>query len=504
MISSYAQAVAALYGRINYERLGTEQYTAGDLKLERMAALLDLLGNPQRSIPVVHVAGTKGKGTTCSLVTAFLQQSGYRVGLYTSPHRERVEERLTVNQQLPEEATFTALVAELMDLLAAQPADHPTRSATFFECVNAIAWRHFQQQQVDLAVLEVGLGGRLDSTNLCAPLVTAITSISYDHTRILGNTLPLIAAEKAGIIKPGIPVVCGVEEPSARETIWRRAAELGAPLRQIDRDFRAEILAPWTATERVQTVRIETGLKLPEQPVSERQLSADLPAHSSAQMSAQTESRRARQFEVQLRYPGPVYARNAAIALACVQEIEQAFPCPTVAIEQAAANVELPLRFEILAEQPCLIADAAHNPASLRALLQTVQSVFPGRPVTVLLAVSRDKDYLACCREMAGVSRVIATCYRGNERSLSSEQLRETLAEVYVGELHHTEDPEIAWQLGQQLARPGEVILATGSLFFAAEMRQLLRHATPVSKTGQVTSGLPLETEPVLSSRSHL
>lgn len=451
MIASYAEAMAALYGRINYERLGCTQYSAQDLKLERMRRLLVALGNPHERLPVLHVAGTKGKGTVCLYLAALLQQAGYRVGLYTSPHMHRLEERFVVNGKPPREEQLIRLVQQLMDVVETLDRLDPTQSPTFFECVNALAWLHFQEQQVDLAVLEVGLGGRLDSTNVCRPLVTAITSISFDHTRILGHTLREIAGEKAGIFKPGVPAICGVTEEEPLLRIREQAERTGTPLRCLTQDFDVQVLSAWSPEHRQQTVEVRTN--------------------------------RGKQ-QVLLSRPGQVFAHNAAIALACLEELpSQGFPIPYGNGRSALAEVELPLRFEVLREEPLLIADCAHNPASLRALLQTTKNSFPGRPLTVLLAVSRDKDVAGLCQELAGCDKIIATQFQGNERALSAEQLHAELSSrglPHSGNLTWTATPAAALETATRLAQPGEILLATGSLFFAAEIRALIHNIHPL------------------------
>src|SRR5262245_48974556 len=243
-------ALQFLLGRINYEHSAAMPYGARAMRLDRMRHLLHELGNPQDRLPIVHIAGTKGKGSTAAITAAILTAAGYRTGLYHSPHLDRVEERLIVDGQTCPPAEFVELiqqvrpVAEAMDRLTSPPAEPaPTPppaggqclsySPTFFELTTAIALLHFVRRAVDAVVLEVGLGGRLDSTNVCRPRVTVITNISFDHTRQLGNTLAKIAREKAGIIKPGVPVVSGVLTDEPRWVIEQVAAAAGSPLRQL-------------------------------------------------------------------------------------------------------------------------------------------------------------------------------------------------------------------------------------------------------------------------------
>ena len=237
--AEYDGAIDFLLSRIDYERMLSTAYGERDLKLERMHELVERLGNPQRAMPIVHVAGTKGKGSTSAMTAAMLSAAGYRTGLYTSPHLARLEERMTVDggQCSPDE--MIALVGRVRPAVAAMDAaaGGSEHGPTYFEIVTALALLHFARRQVDVAVLEVGLGGRLDSTNICQPLVSVITSISFDHTRQLGDTLSAIAGEKAGIIKPGAAVVSGVIQDEPRAVVAAAAERHGCRLLELGRDF---------------------------------------------------------------------------------------------------------------------------------------------------------------------------------------------------------------------------------------------------------------------------
>ena len=249
LVSDRQTALDFLVGQINYERTVHVPYSTGEFKLDRMRRLLAEVGDPHLGLKAVHIAGTKGKGSTACMVAQILRESGYRIGLYTSPHLEVLEERFVVDGQLCTDAEFVSLAAELQTAVgklhrSTTQLGDPLGSPTFFEITTAMAFLHFARRKVDCAVLEVGLGGRLDSTNVCRPEVSVITTISFDHTRQLGNTLALIAREKAGIIKQGVPVISAVMPDEPRETIQAIAFEHQAPLYLMGRDFWCEQPAP--------------------------------------------------------------------------------------------------------------------------------------------------------------------------------------------------------------------------------------------------------------------
>ena len=238
----HAAAIDFLLGRIDHERTSSIPYQAREFRLDRMRDLLARLGNPHDKLRIVHVAGTKGKGSTSAMIAAALSACGYKTGLYTSPHLERVEERVRVNLIPCDSEAFASLVERMRPVVEQMDAEYRVANPfepgpTYFEITTAIALLHFADEQTDFAVLEVGLGGRLDSTNVCTPLVSVITSISYDHMEQLGATLALIAAEKAGIIKPGVPVVSGVIDNEPRQAIVEAARRNGCPLTELSADF---------------------------------------------------------------------------------------------------------------------------------------------------------------------------------------------------------------------------------------------------------------------------
>ncbi|HCS50052.1 folylpolyglutamate synthase/dihydrofolate synthase family protein [Rubinisphaera sp.] len=447
MFDSYSEAVDWLFNRVNYERLGAGQYGRNDFKLERMQKLLNAIGNPHEQIPVVHIAGTKGKGTTAAIVDSILREAGYRVGLFTSPHMFRIEERFLVNGQPISEERFVNLVTLLAGYVSKTQEETPELSPTFFEITTAMAWLYFLEENADLAVLEVGLGGRLDSTNLCRPLVTAISSISLDHTRLLGDTVASITREKAGIIKASVPVMTSSTDPFVCEDLKAIALQKGCPFQQLGQDFQVETVKPWCEQDRFQTVRY-TQSDVPEEKI----------------------------IDVQFSLPGQIYACNLGLALACIDQLNHSgYTITDTQKQRGILNVSLPLRFEILQEAPQVIVDAAHNPAALEALMETLPQYFPERPVTLILAISRDKDYAGMCQTLRGISSLIVTQYLGNIRSLPAAELVEVIEQEENQSVLLAESPAEALEMALQVTPSHGIIVASGSLFLAAEVRQLVK-----------------------------
>ena len=399
MAAGHASALEFLLGRIDYERTAVVPYSQRHMKLDRMRQLLNRLGNPDAGMPIVHVAGTKGKGSTSALVASILHSAGYETGLFSSPHLENMEERFAVGGLPCPPDEFVALVQRLqpvvqaMDEEAVQTGD-VSLSPTYFELTTALALLHFAQSQVDLAVLEVGLGGRLDATNVCQPLVTAITSISFDHTKQLGNTLAEIAAEKAGIVKPGVPVFCGPLEASARSTISAIAARHGSRMYEIGCDFLYDYSPP-------QSLEVEQRfgkLSVSGEIVGECFSKKDLP----------------------LGLIGEHQAANAALAVAVTEELRrQGWSISEESIRQGLAELILPARIEVVSRQPAVVLDVAHNVASAEALVDALQTSFDALRRTLIFAASRDKDVAGIVRVLLPhFQEVILTEFQENPRAV--------------------------------------------------------------------------------------
>jgi dihydrofolate synthase/folylpolyglutamate synthase len=435
-----------LFGRINYERMHVEAYGAQDLKLDRMKWLLNLLGNPQDRLPAVHVAGTKGKGSTCAMVASILTAAGLRTGLYISPHISVFEERLTVDGRRPSHEEFVDLVQRVRGSVAEMDRLPQRMPPTYFEIATALAWLHFLDQQATIAVLETGLGGRLDSTNVCRPVATCITNISRDHMHLLGDTPALIAAEKAGIIKPGVPVVSGVVEPETIDVIERFADANSAPL--------------WLLQREIAITEIRR-------------------AHSGTQITVRTPLTEWRDIRVPLR--GRHQADNTALALGLIDRLRLAgYSISDDAVHLGLANVDWPSRVEVVGREPKVIIDAAHNWASAKALVATLQDEFPHPRKILVFASTRDKDIHGQLRLLLPeFETVILTRYVDNPRAMPPEELQSIAAALSDRPCHVAEEPISAWKLACRLADRDDLIVVTGSFFLVAELRDVILSETP-------------------------
>jgi dihydrofolate synthase/folylpolyglutamate synthase len=420
---TYDEAISFWYSRINYEVRAAQP---GDLKLERMRALLRLLGDPHERIRLVHVTGTKGKGSTCAMLASILQAAGYRVGLFTSPHLERVEERIEIDGH----SISPTELAERMEEVAAAVRQLEKTGAhiTFFEIGTALGFLHFWYRRCDIAVIEVGLGGRFDSTNVCQPLVSVITNIGIDHTAQLGDTLQQIAFQKAGIIKRGVPVVTGWIQESPRAVIQAVAAELNAPLREC-------------------------------QSIDERVLPQSLGLLGRHQLA------------------------NATVALAASDVLcETGLRIVDSAITRGLSEVRWPARIELISQRPIVILDSAHNVPSIEALIETLRSTFPGvRKKHLIFAVSSDKHYLEMLRLLVCYfDEFYLTQYGNNPRCVAPDHLATVLAKAAPGtpsSLYATS--ALAWHAARSAAANDDLICVTGSVFLAGELRSIL--VTPES-----------------------
>jgi dihydrofolate synthase/folylpolyglutamate synthase len=444
---TYQAALDYLYSFLDTER--KQPRRPAELNLPRTAALLTTLGEPQRSFPSVVVAGTKGKGSTAVLIEAIARASGLRTGLWTSPHLHSYRERIQVDRRLITQAELIDAVEAIQPVIAAfDQGEHG--APTVFELGFAIALRHFAAQAVDLAVLEVGLGGRYDSANVVTPLLSVITSISYDHMRILGDTLRQIAYEKAGIIKPGVPAITVAQQPEALAEIARVANEIGGPLWVVDQIENEE-------------------LKIEKPDV--------LFSIFNSQFSILDLARYRGSIETKLQ--GIFQRENARLAVGAALLLRDAgLPIDDVAIAAGLAGAQWPGRLELAPGEPPIVLDGAHNGDSARKLVLSLGEAFPDRRLVLVLGTSQDKDITRILAELAPAASALVLTRSSHPRAWvdleelaarAEPLLRDAQAPLVIA-------PEVpdALAQAQRLAGPGDLICVTGSLFVVAAAREVL------------------------------
>jgi dihydrofolate synthase / folylpolyglutamate synthase len=442
----YQETLDYLYSFIDFSLQRQFIFSPEKFDLGRMRVLTAALGNPEQEYPVIHIAGTKGKGSVAALCASVLRSSGYRVGLYTSPHLEDYNERIQVNGVPVPHLELVSLVNELKPLLPTIP------EITTFEITTALAFLYFARKNVNAAVIEVGLGGRLDATNIVSPLLTVITSLSYDHMEILGDTLALIAGEKAGIIKEGRPVVVSPQHNEALEVVVEVAESRSAPVILIGRDYQYEHLSH-SIDRQVFRVWKNPGVLL----------NINFPSKGE---NSPTEA-----DELVIPLLGRHQVENAAAAYAALKVgHESGLPLKAGSIKSGFASVKWPGRFELLRKNPPVIIDSAHNRDSAQRLRTTVEDYLPDMPVILLVGASEDKDIKGMFDELMPITRQIIATRSVHPRSADPDMLV-VLASKYNKPVVAIPRVEDALEAALAAAGTDAVVLATGSIFLAAAVR---------------------------------
>lgn len=445
--AEYQRTLDYLYSFIDYSLSRISRYTADKFDLSRMRNLMLALGQPQNDYPIIHVAGTKGKGSVSAMCSSATQAGGYQVGLYTSPHLHDYNERIRINDKPIPHKDLVELVDEIKTCVEAIP------KLTTFEITTALALLYFARKHVDAVLLEVGLGGRLDATNVVIPAVSVITSISYDHTHILGNSLAEIAAEKAGIIKPEVPVVLAPQEDEARTVIERIASEKSAPITLVGHDY---LFSPTTRSLEGQSLRVWSA--------SDQALVDETIESGGFQDWAPT--------RLHIPLLGYHQIENAATAYVALQIFgKTALPLNDAAVQNGFSQVFWPGRFEVLQRHPPVVIDSAHNRDSAKKLRIALDDYFPGQPVVLVFGASEDKDIEGMFTELLPrVCQVIAT-KSYHPRAIDPEHLVEI---AHQFGLTARIVPDVADALVEALrVSDGEkIVLVAGSLFVAAGARE--------------------------------
>ena len=434
---TYEDALGYLFAMTDYEKQRMIRYNVTTFDLTRMNELLAAIGNPHKNLKAVHIAGSKGKGSTSTMIARMLEANSYKVGLYTSPHITSLHERISINSCNITKDEIVELVNSVrpsVDILTENG-----RKPTFFELFTAMAFLHFSNSEVDFAILETGMGGRLDSTNVVTPLVSAITSISIDHQRQLGKTIELIAAEKAGIIKKGVPVATVLQEEAALDVIKTYAAKAGSPLYVIGENIDY-------------SCRFEASRE-------------DGP-HTRICVLTETST-----FEhLKVPLPGEHQAMNCGLALMVMDCLKnQGFEIDDDKSVEGLGMVRMPGRMQTVYDKPRIVVDMAHNAASIKALIQTIGQHMPYDSMVVIFGCNADKDIPGMLEELQyGADKIIFT------RSSSPRAVRpDELAEMYTEQTDRM--CQTALSLGDALKIAGsavtadDIICITGSVYLVGD-----------------------------------
>jgi dihydrofolate synthase / folylpolyglutamate synthase len=444
---NYDEAVRYLLS-LGSELAAPTQAAAAKFDLENITVLADRLGRPDRAYPSAHIAGTNGKGSTAAFLESILRRAGFRTGLNTSPHLERINERLRIAGEEISDVAFAetlerirALIEEL--LAAGKLRAHPT----YFECVTAMAFEYFARDRVEFGVFEVGLGGRLDATNILTPVVSVITPVDFDHENFLGHSLAEIAREKAGILKERVPAIIAPQRPEARDVILARTNEMDCPVTEIAQAFRLENEVMEGGLARARAVEVATGWSI----------------------------------ELAPKLPGRFQLSNSLNAIAAARLLQtRGYGVPDEAMAEGIASTTWPGRLEKLHSHPDVYLDGAHNPAAARELASFLEQNFAGRKIFLLYGAMRDK----AVDEVAGLlfphaAEVIFTEPR-TPRAISAAQLEE-IAGHYASDIRVIADSEQALDYALAKAGPHDAVFVTGSLYLVGQLRHYWKQRSQVA-----------------------
>jgi len=439
---TYKQAMSYLFDRTDYEKQTVLRYNVTTFNLDRMKKLLSLVDNPHKKITSAHIAGTKGKGSTCTMLAKMLEANGYKVGLYTSPHVVSIHERITVNSEMITEHDMLVLLNRVYEPIEKMAK---TDAPTFFEIMTAMAFMYFVEKNVDIAVVETGLGGRLDSTNVIEPKVVGITSISFDHMRQLGNTIEQIAKEKAGIFKKGIPVLTVPQDPSAMKVLKKQANEIKSPLQVTgaDIDF---------------SYRFES--------------SREHGPHTRICLTTPTS-----RFEhLRVPLPGEHQALNCGLALAMLDKLKlSGFKIDDEKAVNGLNDISMLGRMEVILQDPRVIVDAAHNAASIRALIQAIGQHVPYDSMVVIFGCNADKDVAGMLEQLQyGADKVIFT-RSNNPRAMFPQDLADMYSEI-CGKMCQTAlTLRDAMAIAKSAVGKEDLICITGSFYLVGQAKTQLQ-----------------------------
>jgi dihydrofolate synthase / folylpolyglutamate synthase len=457
----YAAAVTYLLS-LGRELAAPTQAAAAKFNLENIAVLDERLGHPSGAYPSAHIAGTNGKGSTAAFLESILRHAGLRTGLNTSPHLEKINERIRIDGKEISDQDFAAVFTRIHEVIERLLAESKLRAhPTYFECVTAMAMEHFARQRVDFAVFEVGLGGRLDATNILAPAVTVITPVDFDHENFLGHSLREIATEKAGILKPKTPVVVAPQFPEAREVILKRAKELVCPVIETNVAYRIH--------ETVVNARQASSENFPAGIVTATIVEV------SSSWSVDIAPSLAGNFQVQNALNAVAAAR--VLATGGLQVMDEA-------IAEGISSTEWPGRLEKLQAHPDVYLDGAHNPAAARELATFLAQNFASRKIWLVYGALRDKSVDEVAGQLFPLAAEVVFTEPRTPRAISASQL----TEIAGYHAHHAEtipDAEKALDHVLANAQPADAIFICGSLYLVGQLRAYWKNRARVAANGK-------------------
>jgi dihydrofolate synthase/folylpolyglutamate synthase len=435
---NYESAVRYLLS-LGRELAAPTQAAAAKFNLENITILLERLGRPDRAYPCVHIAGTNGKGSTAAFLEKILRDAGFRTGLNTSPHLERINERIRISGGEIADARFAEIFTRIHAVIEELLAEGKLRAhPTYFECVTALAFEAFARERVEFAVIEVGLGGRLDATNVVTPAVSVITRIDFDHENYLGHSLREIAGEKAGILKAQVPAVIAAQASEAREVLLKRAKELRCPVVETSEAFRAENEAVEHGCVRAMVMEAASG----------------------------------KVFSMQPRLAGRFQLENALNAVAAARILQNRnYRITDENISGGIATTEWPGRLERLQTRPDVYLDGAHNPGAARELAQFLEDDFAGRKVYLIFGAMRDKAVDEVTGKLFPHAHEVIFTQPGTPRAVSARQLAK-MAGDHAKKFIVIEDAKQALESALSKAGPEDAVFVTGSLYLVGELRQ--------------------------------
>ena len=431
--NAYQNALDYLYSFIDHSLTRNLRYAEEKFDLSRMITLMNILGNPQKDYDVVHIAGTKGKGSTCSMITSILRNQGYRVGFYSSPHMIDFRERIQINRDLISKEEFVGQIEEM------KGAIENVQDVSTFEITTALAFKYFSDKKIDIAVIEVGMGGRLDATNVVYPMLSVITSISLDHTNILGDTISKIAGEKAGIIKKSIPVVIGRQVDDAKVVLKRVAAENNSPLIDVMKEYQWKQLDYSLRQQRFSVKRNGNAIS------------------------------KGYDFEVTMSLIGDHQLDNALTAIAAVENLPKKYPVSHDAIQRGLAEAYWPGRFEVIHQDPLIIIDGAHNPDSFEKLSAAIDKFVSAKRPTLIFGASEDKDIAQMISIiLPSVDKIIFT-KSAHPRAMNEDEIREQILPFYCDDFVFMDIEVLTREI---LQNTEGVYIASGSIFIAGAVQE--------------------------------